>query len=95
MAAYTTVKVIMASINLKRRRMLQNQLAKLLRTIGFIDALVSILTLQNTLIMVNAAEGDSSMLTLTAITSGVIMMAVLLLSIAAFVNGSRSNKEEA
>lgn len=95
MAAYTTVKVIMASINLKRRRMLQNQLAKLLRTIGFIDALVSILTLQNTLIMVNAAEGDSSMLTLTAITSGVIMMAVLLLSIAAFVNASRSNKEEA
>ena len=56
---------------------------------------ISILTLQNTLIMVNAAEGDSSMLTLTAITSGVIMLAVLLLSIAAFVNGSWSNKEEA
>jgi hypothetical protein len=95
MAAYTTVKVTTASINLKRRKMLRNQFAKLLRTVGFIDALISILTLQNTLIMVVALGDDRSMLPLTAITSGAIMLAALMLSIAALVNGIRSNKKEA
>ena len=95
MAAYTTVKVTTASINLKRRKMLRNQFAKLLRTIGFVDALISILTLQNTLIMVVALGDDRNMLPLTAITSGAIMLAALMLSIAALVNGIRSNKKEA
>ena len=55
MAAYTTYKVIMASINLKRRKKTSNILVKLLRSISFIDALVSVITLQNTLIMVMSA----------------------------------------
>ena len=93
MAAYTTVKVTVASVNLKRRKALRNQLAKLLRTVSFIDAMVSVLTLQNTLIMVSVTGGDRSMLRLTAITSGIIMLAVLLLSIAALVNGNRSEKK--
>lgn len=59
MAAYTTYKVIMASIHLKRRKQVKDSLIRLLRTINFIDALVSILTLQNTLIMVNAS-GETS-----------------------------------
>lgn len=58
MAAYTTYKVIMASINLKRRNRSADSLIRLLRTIGFIDALVSILVLQNTLIMVNTNGED-------------------------------------
>ncbi len=87
MAAYTTLKITLASINLKRGKKIQNRLAKLLRTISFIDALVSILTLQNTLIMV-VAKGDApALLPLTAITSGAVMLAVLLLSAAALVKG--------
>ena len=59
----------------------------LLRTINFIDALVSILTLQNTLIMVNMKGEGNQMLTLSAVTSAVIMLAVLVLSVAAIRKG--------
>ena len=51
MTAYTTYKITMASVNLKRRRKSADNLIRMLRTISFIDALVSILTLQNTLII--------------------------------------------
>ena len=89
MAAYTTYKVVMASVNLKRRKRSSNRLVRLLRTISFIDALVSVLSLQNTLIMVNMKGDGSEMLTLTTVTSAAIMLAVLALSVATMINGSK------
>ena len=77
----------MASVNLKKRKKSENRLVRLLRTINFIDALVSILTLQNTLIMVNMHGEGNQMLTLSAVTSAVIMLAVLVLSVAAIRKG--------
>lgn len=94
MAAYTTYKVVMASVNLKRRKRSSNRLVRLLRTISFIDALVSILSLQNTLIMVNMKGDGSEMLTLSAITSAAIMLTVLALSIAAMIKGIVSLKSK-
>ena len=87
MAAYTTYKVVMSSVNLKRRKRSSDRLVRLLRTISFIEGLVSILTLQNTLIMVNMKGDGSEMLTLTAITSAAIMLAALVLAVAAMING--------
>ena len=87
MAAYTTYKVTMASVHLKRRKRSSNSLIRLLRTINFIDALVSILSLQNTLIMVNVKDESAEMLTLSAITSAAIMLAVLAMTIAAMRKG--------
>lgn len=83
MAAYTTYKVTMASINLKKRKRSSDCLVRLLRTINFIDALVSILTLQNTLIMVNA--GGEGMITLTSLTSGAVWIVILVLSVLAIM----------
>ena len=94
MAAYTTYKVVMASINLKRRKRLSDRLVRLLRTISFIDALVSVLTLQNTLIMVNVKSESPEMLTLSAITSAAIMLTVLVLSVAAMIKGIVSLKSK-
>jgi len=85
MGAYTTYKVIMASVNLRRRKTTSDSLVWLLRTISFIDALVSILTLQNTLIMVNSNGEDLGMLPLTAISSAFIWVAALLLSLNAII----------
>ncbi|MBR4658920.1 MAG: hypothetical protein IKP26_06660 [Clostridia bacterium] len=82
MAAYTTYKLTAASINLKKRKMSASSLIRLLRTIGFIDALVSILTLQNTLIMVSARGESTEMLTLSAITGGAVMLTILALAVA-------------
>ena len=93
MAAYTTYKIIMASVHLKRRKRSSNSLIRLLRTINFIDALVSILSLQNTLIMVMKDE-SAAMLTLSAITSAAIMLAVLAMSIAAMRKGVVSLKSK-
>ena len=50
-------------------------------TISFIDALVSILTLQNTLISVNSTEFDRSMFVLAAATSAVIFIAIMVISV--------------
>ncbi len=92
MAAYTTYKITMASVNLRKRKASTNSLVWLLRTISFIDALVSILTLQNTLIMVNSEGSDPDMLPLTALTSAAVWVAVLLLSFHAIVRAIRRNK---
>lgn len=87
MAAYTTYKVIMASVKLKKRKKSTNNHVRLLRTINFIDTLISILTLQNTLIMVNMKGDSTEMLTLSAISSAVIMLIVLSLSVAEMIKG--------
>ncbi len=92
MAAYTTYKVIMASVNLRKRKASSDSLVWLLRTISFIDALVSILTLQNTLIMVNSNGEDSGMLPLTAITSALVWVSVLILSINVITRAARRQK---
>ena len=81
MAAYTTFKIVMASMNLRRMRKTPDSLVRILRTISFIDALVSILTLQNTLISVNSAEFDRSMFVLAAATSAVIFIAIMVISV--------------
>ena len=80
MAAYTTWKITIASIHIcRRRRFGEDLLLGELITVNFIDA---ILSLQNTLIMVNQAKtGDSgSMLTLSAVSSAVIYAAIIALT---------------
>ncbi|MCD7784018.1 MAG: hypothetical protein LUH18_00275 [Oscillospiraceae bacterium] len=81
MAAYTTYKIIMASVNFgsKKKKLSGNILISELRAISLIDAIVSVLSLQNTLIMVNG--GAESMLTLSAITSGAMYALVLVITI--------------
>jgi len=91
-AAYTTYKVFRASVDLIRRKKSSDSLVRLLRTIGFIDALVSILTLQNTLIMVNSNGEGQGLLPLTAITSALVWAAVVLLSFDAIIKGTRRIK---
>ncbi len=90
MAAYTTYKITMASVNLKRRHTSANHLVRLLRYINFIDALVSIMTLQNTLIMLNSKGADPNMLPFTILSNGIIMLVIILLSVSALVRNIRS-----
>ena len=61
--------------------------ALMLRTISFIDALVSVLALQNTLIMISTKGEDIGILPFTIVTSTIIWLAVFILSIAAAVKG--------
>ena len=89
MAAYTTYKVTMAAVNLRKRRKSSDCLVWLLRTVNFMDALVSILTLQNTLIMVCSNGRNLNMLPLSAPVSAVVWVTVLILSVTAIKKGSK------
>lgn len=81
MAAYTTYKITRAIIHMKKQKV-YHVLIRELRTINLIDALVSILTLQNTLIMVNLnAGGKNNMLTLSAISSAAIYLFIIILTL--------------
>lgn len=84
MATYTTWKVTMASIHIgrQRRRPSGNILVAELRTVNFIDALVAILTLQNTLIMVKRTTTDeNAMLPVSAASSAVIYAVIVAITV--------------
>ena len=84
MATYTTWKITIASIHMgrQRRRASGNILVAELRTVNFIDALVSILTLQNTLIMVSQTAADeNSMLPVSAASSAIIYVVIVFITV--------------
>lgn len=90
MAAYTTYKITMASIHIRRQKHSNhnNILVTELRMINFIDALVSVLTLQNTLIMVNQTKSnDNDMLALTAVSSAVIYIVIIYITVHMLIKG--------
>ncbi len=92
MAAYAFYKIILATIHLVKRKRSENCLVKLLRTINFIDALLSIMTLQNTLIMVVTKDDKLSMLPLTATTSGLMWLIIVVLSVSSLVYSVREHR---
>lgn len=98
MAVYTTWKITMASIHIgrQRRRSGGNILVKELRTVNFIDALVAILTLQNTLIMVNRTTPDkNTMLPLSAVSSALIYGVIVGITVQMFRKGFRqANRQQ-
>lgn len=87
-AAYTTYKISAAAVRLRRARgtILERELSML----RLVDALASVLVLQNTLII--AVEGGISreMFRLAAISSGVILLLIFALSALWFARGRRA-----
>ena len=95
MAAYTTWKVTAASLHIGRLRRNPggNILLAELRTVNFIDALVAVLTLQNTLIMVERTAADENgMLPLSAASSGVIWAAIVAITLRMLQKGLEETK---
>ncbi len=80
-AAYATWKITLASVRYHRRSRSGNGFTAQLRTVGLVDALVSVLTLQNTLIMVKDEGGGRSMLTLAALSSAAIFVGIVAISL--------------
>ena len=80
-AAYTTYKVTVAVISFVKRGFSDNLLVAEVAAIGLIEAIVSVLTLQNTLIVVNGGAGDKGLVILSAISSTVGLIGILYLII--------------
>ena len=93
LAAYTTYKIIVASVNLRRGSRSGNPVVRMLRTINFTDALLAVLTLQNALITVKLAETDQSMLMLTATSTAAILLAMVLLAVRGIRIGARQRRK--
>lgn len=94
MAVYTTYKLTMASLHIgkKRRDRQSNVLIAQLRTINFIDALVSVLTLQNTLIMVSGSPDEfGDMRVLSSISGAAIYLAIVIISVRLLLKGIKEN----
>lgn len=90
MATYTTYKLTMASVHIQKQRRSRhgNVLISELRAINFIDALVSVLTLQNTLIMVERTESSGNdMFILSAVSSAAIYIVILFITIRFLIIG--------
>ena len=78
-AAYTTYKVTVAVIGFVKKCRTTNILISEIVSISMIEAILSILTLQNTLITVNDGAGDPGLTVLSAVSSAVGIAAILYL----------------
>ncbi len=85
MAAYTTFRIVFASIHYKWKEKSENLLVKELRTIDLIDALLSLMTLQNTLIVINNRGINHAMKLLPIVTSAIMLVIIVSISIRSFV----------
>lgn len=91
LAAYTTYRVIMSIIRFRKSSRSENLSLFALKIIDMADTLVSVLTLQNT--MVTVFGSGESMLELTAYTSGAIFLALLIFTAVLMRKGAPGKKE--
>ena len=93
-AAYTTYKVTMTVIRFVKTRKTANLLTREIVTIRFVESIVSILTLQNTLIMVNAGAGNEGLSILCTVSSAVGLCAILYLTVKMVVDYFNTSKSK-
>lgn len=78
-ATYTTYKITVSLINLKKKKT-GNKIIKFIRELSLLEAFVSVLMLQHTLIMVNGGM-NSDMLILSTVSSAIIILFLFIYSI--------------
>lgn len=84
MAAYTTYRMTMSIIHYLKSKRNENHFIRVIRTINLQDTLVSVLTLQNALIIANGND-MASMMRLTMWTSAGIWGVILLFTVKSFM----------
>ena len=88
MATYCVYKIVVAIINYTKSKKSQNLTTILLKEINIIGAIVSILTLQHTLIMVNGGM-DKSMRILSLSSSIGFIFLIIAFSIVSFIRNKK------
>lgn len=84
MAAYTTYRMTMSIIHYLKSKRNENRFIRVIRTINLQDTLVSVLTLQNALIIANG-DDMASMMRLTMWTSAGIWGVILFFTVKSFM----------
>lgn len=93
-AAYTTYKTIISTRNIIKTRKICHLSLKILRTVNFVDALVSVLTLQYSLIKIFGGGIDKDMFVLCAVSSFAIWILLIGLSFKALLQAIKLQKEK-
>jgi len=94
MAAYTVYKISIGIYNYVKTKKLKDVGVRMLKTVNLMDALVSVLTLQYTLIMAVDGSIDGEMFTLSAITSFAIWALLIVISVISLVRAVKYQKSE-
>ena len=92
-AAYTTYKIVMSARNFIKTHKGNHLSVKILRNVNFVDALVSVLSLQYTLIVTFAGGIDSKMRVLCAISTFVIWTFIIIVSVLTLVCAVKIKKD--
>lgn len=92
-AAYTTYKIVISSRNIIKTRNERHLSIKILRTVNFVDALVSVLSLQYLLIMTFGGEIDNQMFIFCAVSSFAIWTFLIVLSLISLVQSIKLQKQ--
>ncbi len=93
-AAYTVYKIVMATMNYIKTRKSNHLSVKILRNINFIDALVSVLSLQYTLIMTFNGGTLSDMLGLCATSTFAIWAFIAVISVLTLIGAIKIKKSQ-
>ncbi len=91
-AAYTTYKIIISTKNIIKTRKGRHLSVRILKTVNFVDALVSVLTLQYTLIITFGGGMDSDMFALCAVSSFGIWSLLIALSTVSLLQAVKMRK---
>lgn len=91
MATFSVYKISASIVNYKKSKKSKNLTVILFREINVIEAIVSVLTLQHTLIMVNGGM-DESMQNLSLISSAAFIAVIIAFSILSYYKNLKSNK---
>lgn len=96
-ATYATYKVSSAVVNYVKTRKNFDVRTVSVRSVKLVDALVSLLTLQNTLIVANGSSAEQSMFVLTSWTSLALYVAIVTVSVMGFrrcLSASKATKAQ-
>lgn len=93
-ATYTTYKVVISIIQYTKNRKNENLAFRQIRTINLIDAILSILTLQNTLISINGANDNRIMFISSVISSFEGIVIIIALSVISLIRCVKENKQK-
>ncbi len=92
-AAYTTYKIVISTRNIIKTRNVLHLSLTILRTVNFVDALVSVLSLQYTLIITFGGGMDKDMFILCAVSSFAIWTLLVLISLKSLFQSVKLKKE--
>lgn len=91
-AAYTVYKIVSATVNYFKTRSGNHLSVRILRNVNFIDALVSLLSLQYTLIMTFGGGFDGDMRILCAVSSFAVWALIIVISVITLIRAVRIEK---